>query len=333
VLWEIRAYFALSAAHLTVPVDLSTRIEYRRNNVTVASQIIVRQGLPQSALGCTGLGCEDTDVCICDCTPSCICECGPVVITTEPVQASLAHGDEITVILYPAPGAAPESNTSDDAREVDFVGLPLYWQRRIVDVQFVPSDAKGGGFLPDSFYDIWCRVEVLGNNGQQLYFQGRLKIEGSGGAEIADVPMAIPPHLAWLQCTGGCSGANCMFTEVIVGQCGPDDSSLIPCPCRSIPFTTIVPGVQLTPGDEITVILYPAPGAVPPSPPYEDVSLTISVPCPEDCAVPRDGDVDVGDLLAMLAQWGMGGLCDVTGNGVVTVSDLLRLLAEWGPCP
>ena len=55
--------------------------------------------------------------------------------------------------------------------------------------------------------------------------------------------------------------------------------------------------------------------------------------CPEDCAEPPDGVVDVSDLLALLAQWGQsGGACDINQDGAVDVVDLLALLAAWGPC-
>ncbi len=54
--------------------------------------------------------------------------------------------------------------------------------------------------------------------------------------------------------------------------------------------------------------------------------------CPVDCA-DGDGDVDVTDLLALLADWGqVGGPCDTNGDGV-GVNDLLALLGIWGPCP
>ena len=52
------------------------------------------------------------------------------------------------------------------------------------------------------------------------------------------------------------------------------------------------------------------------------------------------GEVNVDDLLVVLAQWGRcpvncaqpcGG--DLDNNMVVDVNDLLILLASWGPCP
>jgi hypothetical protein len=49
-----------------------------------------------------------------------------------------------------------------------------------------------------------------------------------------------------------------------------------------------------------------------------------------------DGEINVSDLLALLAQWGGIGLCDIADGGsppfVVNVSDLLALLAAWGTC-
>ncbi|MHC4422205.1 MAG: GC-type dockerin domain-anchored protein, partial [Planctomycetota bacterium] len=57
--------------------------------------------------------------------------------------------------------------------------------------------------------------------------------------------------------------------------------------------------------------------------------------CPCDCEDPTDGTVDVGDFLALLAQWGGPGTCDceVPPDGTVDVGDFLALLATWGPCP
>jgi hypothetical protein len=60
--------------------------------------------------------------------------------------------------------------------------------------------------------------------------------------------------------------------------------------------------------------------------------------CEEDCAgMTPDGQVDVADLLALLANWGPGATCDVapapSGDGVINVTDLLALLAAWGSCP
>lgn len=54
------------------------------------------------------------------------------------------------------------------------------------------------------------------------------------------------------------------------------------------------------------------------------------------CAGDTNGDLNVavGDLLAVLAEWGTPGTCtDFDGDGMVAVGDLLIVLAAWGPCP
>jgi subtilisin family serine protease len=54
--------------------------------------------------------------------------------------------------------------------------------------------------------------------------------------------------------------------------------------------------------------------------------------CPED--LDGNGEVDVSDLLALLAVWGETGVpADLDGSGVVDVADLLQMLAAWGTCP
>jgi hypothetical protein len=55
--------------------------------------------------------------------------------------------------------------------------------------------------------------------------------------------------------------------------------------------------------------------------------------CPADCGDPPDGQVDVTDLLRVLAEWGLpDSPCEIDGSGVVDVGDLLQVLADWGPC-
>jgi hypothetical protein len=55
--------------------------------------------------------------------------------------------------------------------------------------------------------------------------------------------------------------------------------------------------------------------------------------CPADCVRPPDKQVTVSDLLAMLAQWGGPGSCDINNDGTVDIADLLGLLAAFGLCP
>ena len=56
--------------------------------------------------------------------------------------------------------------------------------------------------------------------------------------------------------------------------------------------------------------------------------------CLNDCFLPTDGQVDVGDLLRVLALWGQTvAECDTNFDGVIDVVDLNRVLGEWGACP
>jgi len=46
-----------------------------------------------------------------------------------------------------------------------------------------------------------------------------------------------------------------------------------------------------------------------------------------------DGEVDVSDLLTIIAAWGSDDpLADVDGDGIVGVSDLLTAIGNWGSC-
>ena len=56
-------------------------------------------------------------------------------------------------------------------------------------------------------------------------------------------------------------------------------------------------------------------------------------PCPWDCQPTPDGEVNVPDFLAILAQWGGPGSCDFDSNDDVDVQDFLEFLANFGPCP
>jgi hypothetical protein len=56
-------------------------------------------------------------------------------------------------------------------------------------------------------------------------------------------------------------------------------------------------------------------------------------PCPWDCQSTPDGQVNIPDFLAILAQWGqVGTSCDFDGGGV-SVTDFLEFLGNFGPCP
>ncbi len=53
-----------------------------------------------------------------------------------------------------------------------------------------------------------------------------------------------------------------------------------------------------------------------------------------DCGADLDGsgDVDIDDLLAVVAGWGTAD-GDVTGDGATTIEDILEVIGTFGPCP
>jgi len=56
-----------------------------------------------------------------------------------------------------------------------------------------------------------------------------------------------------------------------------------------------------------------------------------AIACIED--VNGDGNVDVTDLLAVIAAWGSDNAsADLDGSGTVDVADLLMIISAWGPC-
>ncbi len=57
-----------------------------------------------------------------------------------------------------------------------------------------------------------------------------------------------------------------------------------------------------------------------------------NVVCLADCG-DFNGVVDTTDFLALLAQWGQVGSCDISDPPGIDTIDFLALLAEWGPCP
>ena len=96
-----------------------------------------------------------------------------------------------------------------------------------------------------------------------------------------------------------------------------------------------MPAVPVDPGDEIMVLLRPAPGALPELPGFGDDDAH-GADLPPACPADLDGNaiVDFNDLLQLLASWGACAGCpaDLDHDDAVGFNDLLQLLAAWGPC-
>jgi hypothetical protein len=102
---------------------------------------------------------------------------------------------------------------------------------------------------------------------------------------------------------------------------------------RTAPTTRLPTGSQIADGAiddyEYTIDLDPNEVLLPGV--YWVELFNDSALCRADCG-DHDGDVDVVDVLALLAQWGAIGSCDFNGGGVGVV-DFLEDLANWGACP
>ncbi len=112
-------------------------------------------------------------------------------------------------------------------------------------------------------------------------------------------------------------------------QCGGES----PSPPGTLPYDTLVfPGIDFTTSLDLGL------GAMNPTMQVTgDITMTLVPPCPWDCDGSDDGNVNVTDLLALLAQYDPlapavcdgGESCDYDGNGCVDVTDLLKLLSHY----
>ncbi len=277
--------------------------------------------------------CVTEGPCIPDCQ-SCHCQTPPIQTPFPPEPFD--PGDEITVILRPAPGGLPEQNPAPDVRTVVLEdGKPVFWDRRIDSVELVPT--PGGG--PDQF-DVKVMWGFGGNFGRQDVNLTPI-IEVLVNGQLAGF---VNPCGNWLVAPGGnsgclaCDGSDCGIPSGpcsnIEMRCGliENNQGQAFCGCRSTSAPNTIPGVILRPlQDRIIVRLRPAPGGLPTLPGFEDDD---EEELPQGCAADFDGDGVVGaaDLAILLGLWGNPGVADISGNGTVGAEDLALLLGQWGVC-
>lgn len=114
--------------------------------------------------------------------------------------------------------------------------------------------------------------------------------------------------------------------------------TLLSCSFTNNTVTEVGGGILNSPGSNTTIIDTLACGNTPDQiyGDYKDGGEnTIVDECPAGCPdVNGDGNVDVADLLLVIAYWGAtGSPADVNFDGTVNVTDLLIVIAAWGPCP
>jgi hypothetical protein len=264
--FDVHATIDLHAAGTTSDLPLSTRVELMVNGTAIGSAVAwdVQLSGPSGdcefscGSGCGGLyvdGVFNTMTCHEDGPGD--CDCG-YWLTADFPGIELMPADEIMVLLRPAPGAIPDPDESDDTMMHVFGGRPVGWSREILAVDVVPSLAK------DSFFDVWTEVSLDGSGfaaGLDLGTEVELRINGTpvGGLQ----GWSIQPTGPSLDCESSC-GFDCgplyvdgVLNTMLCRKDGPTD-----CDCGYW-LVAGFPGVGLNPGDEIMVLLRPAPGAVP----------------------------------------------------------------------
>jgi hypothetical protein len=272
----------------TVPNNIGTSVDVNVDGLLVSSHTIPIGSDPGSG-GCVdaaacGSGCGSGTVdggtvgllCVADgpCSPICDCKCTFPPITSTAPQNSMFVGDEITVILYPAPGAVPDVDASDNQITYAFQGEPVFWNREIASISLteVPTGPDVYDVAVDGmvFHDGLLNFLPAGE-GAELDFELELHVNGVHVSTNATPFQPVPLGLA---CT---CGNACATWDGTTHDC----LSTIPSGCAcGWPWRSVFPGVSLVTGDEVVVLLRPAPGALPELPGFGDDDLDGLVCCP-----------------------------------------------------
>jgi len=289
-LWDVNGVLQVHLEDpFSFPLDLSLTVELSVNGTIVASNTHTIDTNPGGsscvdAAGCGG-GCgsgsvdgnPQTLLCVPagPCNPICDCHCGFLPITSGfPNQSSLQPGDEIMVLLRPAPGALPDSNESDDFQIVTFQDTPVFWDHQITGLELVPSAAGPG------MWDIGVEGAVMFNGlapfadpavgTVPLGFELQLLVSGIP-VHTETFDFAPIPASGYCGCGEICGSINgfplgCMLSGLGYCNCGWN-------------WLTNIPAIPAVPGDVIEVILRPAPGALPELPGFEDDDAWLEICC------------------------------------------------------
>jgi hypothetical protein len=218
--------------------------------------------------------------------------CTTPILTATIADVALTVADEVSILLRPAPGAEPDSVANDDDDGWLTFGS---WNRKLLSLDIVPTPGAGPGIFDvtahvvfeidgsssvplnlgidlEPFADPCCKEACCcpgcstecGGNGCVDYvpYLGDVILEIPAAGEPADVCPA-----------GNCTGACAMMT-ISTGSsallCDTED-----CICRSDVFTPTWTGLRFNPGEEITLIIRPTPGALPELPGPDDSGTAI----------------------------------------------------------
>ncbi len=270
----------------SVPFDVSTGIQLSINGTTVGLQQVTVAGdpggLPCSDASECGGGCGTgavdgqsmTLLCLADgaCDPICDCKCSFPSFDSSFPGMSLMPGDEIMVILFPAPGALPDADPSDDTMVITWEST-IFWDRQIDTLELVESSAAPGTYDVNVggtiFHD--GLMQFLGTGGQaDLGMELELQVNGTA---VATSPIDFEPFPLAPACL--CSNA-CATWDGQTHTCLP--YVLGECHC-GWPWIDVFPGQPISAGDVLRVFLRPTPGALPELPGFEDDDeMSLAIP-------------------------------------------------------
>lgn len=217
-------------------------------------------------------GVFNTLLCLEEGPGSCACNFPSIKATFPGVD--LQPGENVTIRVTPTPTSLPDPDPSDNEKSFAFEDEVL-WNHRIDDVALAPSPAGGYdltvsgttfhegllSFLPsgatanlDSFFDVFVNGVLVSSHDRPY----------------RPLPLA-------LNCT---CGNACALWNGETHTCQPFiPSQPAHCVC-GFAWLDTVPSVPVAPIDEITVILRPAPGALPELPGFEDDDIDSLQCCP-----------------------------------------------------
>ncbi len=267
----------------SVPLDLSTQIDVFRNT-TLITTLEETVGIdPGSGTDCLdgpicdascGFGTIDgvpaTLICQRDGPNECCCSFLPRA-SSVPSVVLLPH-DEIMVILRPAPGALPDPDQSDDQLRVVLGEEPISWDRRLQSIEVVPSPIG-----PPGTFDVTVQGSVLFDGlGPFVDAAGLIDLGLVYELRVNQTPMSSAESEFLVEWAGDCGdpgtcGESCAILGTIPLTCAVLGSY---CDCSFLLNFTF-PSVPAATGDEIMVILRPAPGALPEVLPEGDQIATV----------------------------------------------------------
>lgn len=355
VFWEGLVGPSTATQDLTTNVELSVDGSYRNDLDAIAlsvgaSDCSISGGCAGSTCGSWNDGlsigegtCRDTSI-----TPGTTeCACGYWFATEFP-EEPIDPGDEIEVVLSPAAGALPDSNTSDDVLSHVFDGETVAPNRRIAELSR-SDDSAGGTDIhleivlergPSAIpLDLSFRVQVFGDNSPGSAEIDFVEVASGGDALTScDGPTACgtPPD--------GC--ALWTIAQVPVGGTCIFSPSQQNCLCATV-LVYDLDAVPIDPDEGITVTLMPVPGALPELPGFpddeeeEDPTTGESDFLRGDCNA--DDAFDIGDGIALLGELFSGAApgpcadaCDANDDGAKDIGDPIYVLASLfsgGPLP